>query len=60
MKKHIITVLIVALVATAAYAQSTANQIQLGFLTTTGCPNGQTSCWKPYSAANPMPTILSR
>lgn len=39
----------------AALAQSTAEQVQPGFLTTSGCPGGQLSCFLPYSSANPLP-----
>jgi hypothetical protein len=42
------------MVASYAYAQSTAEPIQLGFLSTTGCNSGQTVCWLPYSASNPL------
>lgn len=42
-----------------AHAQSTAAQVTPGFLTTSGCPGGQFSCFLPYSAANPLPVIAS-
>ena len=31
-----------------ARAQSTADQVVPGYVTTTGCPGGLPSCWKPY------------
>ncbi len=37
-----------------AFAQSTATPVLPGFLTTTGCPSGQTVCYLPYSATNPL------
>lgn len=40
------------------FAQSTANQTQPGYLTTSGCPNGLTSCFVPYSASNPLPVTI--
>lgn len=38
----------------AAFGQSTAAQVQDGFLTTSGCPSGASVCWKPYSVADPL------
>lgn len=38
-----------------SHAQSTANPIQPGFLTTSSCPGGASSCFIPYSSANPLP-----
>src|ERR1700722_3743378 len=48
-------VIILCLLSSGASAQSTAEQVQPGYLTTTGCPSGQYSCFKPYSSANPLP-----
>ena len=49
MKKFIIVIILI-LIAGFAYAQSTAEQVQLGYLTIV---NGQT-VWQPYSASNPL------
>jgi hypothetical protein len=51
MKKLIISI-VLALVFVAGYAiaQSTANQIVLGYNTTSG------NYWLPYTISNPLPT----
>lgn len=38
-----------------AQAQVTTEQVQIGFLATTGCPSGQAVCFIPYSSGNPLP-----
>lgn len=39
-----------------AFAQSTANRVLPGVLTTVGCPSANlTPCWAPYSSTNPLP-----
>lgn len=56
--KKILALLTILLAACSspqpANAQSTAEQIQLGFLSQTGC-HGLTPCWIPYSSSNPFP-----
>lgn len=44
---------------TPALAQSTAQPVLPGFLTTTGCPSGSTVCYLPYSVTNPLPVTSS-
>lgn len=39
--------------APAALAQSTAQPVITGYLTTSGCPAGQTSCFVQFGAAGP-------
>ena len=51
MRKLLLTLLVV-LLASPLYAQTTANQVTPGYLTTTGCPQSGTSCFKP--AATPV------
>lgn len=53
--KNIFIFLIPLLFALPAHAQSTAEQEQPGFISTSGCPGGQLSCFVPYSASNPLP-----
>lgn len=59
MKKGTTLALIVALaaIASVAYAQSTATQVVMGALTTSGCPSGSQVCFLPYSSANPLPVV---
>lgn len=45
------------LVAQPVLAQSTATPVVLGYLTTSGCPAGQTSCFVQYGT--PLPTNTS-
>ncbi len=46
--------LLALLVPLAARAQ-TEPHIVPGYQTTVGCPGGNTPCWFPYSATNPLP-----
>lgn len=56
MKGFILGVIItLSVLAGVAYAQSTATPVIMGFLTTSGCPSGVSSCFIPYSATNPVP-----
>jgi hypothetical protein len=57
MRKLIIYGTLLLGMAHAAHAQSTSDQITLGYLSTVGCPGGQLSCWLPYTATNPMPVV---
>ena len=60
MRKYLIILGLIA-IATAAYAQVTANQTVLGSVGSSGCTGSNTVCFKQYSNANPMPiTIVSR
>lgn len=43
------------LIAPAASAQVTAQPLQPGSLTTSGCPGANTPCFVPYSSVNPLP-----
>lgn len=47
--------LFIALWTVPTLAQSTATPVTPGFLSTVGCPSGQTVCFIPYSSANPPP-----
>lgn len=46
---------IISLFPVFAYAQSTAQQVQPGFISTSSCPGNSPSCFIPYSSANPLP-----
>lgn len=52
--KNLLIILSLMLISSSALAQSTAEQTQPGFLTTTGCLSGQTVCFKPYTSTNPL------
>lgn len=56
MKKSASAVLFCVLLSifSPAFGQSTADQTQPGYLTTSGCSSGG-ACFKPYSSANPLP-----
>lgn len=54
--RRLAAVLAATLLPTAAMAQSTAERVLPGFLSTTGCVPGQTVCWLPYNSTNPTPT----
>ena len=41
------------LIASPAFAQSTASQVITGYLTTSGCPTGFTSCFVQYGSSGP-------
>lgn len=43
----------------AAYAQSTAQPVLPGSLTTSGCPGSISPCYLPYSNSNPLPVSAS-
>jgi len=45
--------------ASSAYAQSTAQPVTPGYLTTSGCPAGYTVCFVPYSNSNPLPVSVA-
>jgi hypothetical protein len=51
--------LLFLLVPTLALAQSTAQPVQPGSITTSGCPSGFLSCFSPYSGTNPLPVTPS-
>ena len=56
--KKIALIIIISLLANTAFAA--AEQVQLGYLSMTGCPSGAlTPCFVPYSAASPMPIQLT-
>ena len=58
MKKLILVFLFMALLFTeTADAQSTAVQVVMGYLTTSGCPTFQ-PCFFQYSTSSPMPVYL--
>lgn len=42
-----------------ARAQSSAQPVLPGFLTTSGCPGSLSPCYLPYSDANPLPVTVS-
>jgi hypothetical protein len=48
-----------ALVPGISTAQSTAQPVLPGILTTSGCPPGYTSCFIPYSNSNPLPVTAT-
>ena len=56
MKKWLLLFLL--FLSCSAHAGVTADQTTPGYLSTTGCPAGQSSCFLPYSATNPMPITL--
>lgn len=58
-RKTAILSFLLILVSGIAHAQSTANQVLPGILSTSGCASGQTSCWLPYSLTNPLPVTSS-
>jgi hypothetical protein len=55
--KYLIALLAI-LLAPDAYAQSTAEPLQMGFLSTASCPGGATVCFIPYSSTNPAPVAV--
>ena len=57
--KRLILALSLLLLPFQAQAASTAEQIQPGYLTTSGCSGGQSSCFKPYTSVNPMPVSVT-
>ena len=56
--KNIIVFIVALLIASPVLAQSTAQQTQPGYLTTSGC-SGLSPCFIPYSSVNPMPVTAS-
>jgi len=54
--KRLVLASVLWLFSLPLYAQSTANQVIPGYITTVGCPGSFTSCFVPYSASNPLPT----
>lgn len=56
---RLIIALLLCLTPLTAYAQSTAEPVLPGLLTTSGCPGGQLSCFVPYSVSNPLPVTGS-
>jgi hypothetical protein len=56
--KRILVLLLSLFVALPAYGQSVAQPVLPGALTTSGCASGLTSCYKPYSSANPLPVTV--
>ena len=57
--KRLILALSLLLLPFQVQAASTAEQIQPGYLTTSGCSGGQSSCFKPYTSVNPMPVSVT-
>lgn len=55
--KKLLIAFILSMIAVTAYAA--AEQVQLGYLTTTGCPGATSPCYVPYSSTNPMPVQLT-
>lgn len=55
MKRVLSIVCAAFLLATPAMAQSSAQPVVPGSLTTSGCPGGGTPCFNQYSNANPLP-----
>lgn len=56
--KYLIGVSLLAFIgfpAILSYAQVTAQQMQPGYLSTSGCPGSQFSCFLPYTATAPLP-----
>lgn len=47
------------LLPSAVFAQSSAQPVLPGTLTTSGCTAGVTTCYIPYSASNPLPVTTS-
>lgn len=52
--KKLLAILFLILISGSVFAQSTANQVQTGYLGTTGCPGLNSPCFVPY----PTPTAL--
>ena len=60
MKKYIVIFIISGiLICSYAYAQAVATNIQMGFLTSSGCPGSAFTCFKAYSSVNPLPVQLA-
>ena len=58
MKNKLLFVLIGLVIFSAAvYAASTATPAIFGYVSTTGCPTGQSSCFLPFTSANPFPVV---
>jgi hypothetical protein len=55
--KHAFLSSLLILTPVPGFAQSTASQVQPGYLTTTGCPSGVSVCFKQWDSTNPMPVL---
>lgn len=53
--RWITALLFVLFLPFSVHAQSTAEPVLPGLLTTSGCPGNQPSCFVPYSVSNPLP-----
>lgn len=60
MRKYILALALVLLGGVVHAQVSTSMPVLMGFLATSGCPGGQPSCFKPYSADNPLPVNCVR
>ena len=47
------------LISSPAFAQSSAEQVTPGYLSTSGCSGLNSPCFVPYSASNPMPITMT-
>lgn len=58
--RNIFGLLIALLFALPVHAQSTAQPVTPGYLTTSGCSGSQSPCFKPYTTLNPLPVTGSQ